>query len=84
MMLVGVGVFYSLTDDPQTPVADNENADRTVVMINGRAFEPNFIDEGKDGRMIVVVEEEDLYDGENTVEIHWGEKPPASMTAGAE
>jgi hypothetical protein len=72
-----MAVFYALTDAPESPVPDSQ----TVVMINGRAFEPSFIDQGQDGRMIVVVEQEDLYAGENTVEIHWGDKPPATLTA---
>ena len=77
IMLVCAAVFYALTDSPEPAAAKSE----TVVMINGRVFEPSFVEQGQDGRIIVVVGQEDLYAGENTVEIHWGEKSPSIMTA---
>ena len=74
--------FFSITAEksvqPEELPPDNSGPS---IMLNGRAFDPSFVDQGEAGRMVIVVDQEDLYIGENTVEIHWGMKPPATMKA---
>ena len=75
-------VFFSITSERS---AQSEDPSREIsgpsVMINGRLFEPSVVEQGEDGRIIIIVDQEDLYVGENILEIQWGSSLPSIMTA---
>ena len=74
--------FVFSSDEVDQPANATQATDVPIVMINGRIFDPSIIDSSTtdSGRMVIIVDEADLFVGENTVEIHWG-SPPVAMTA---
>ena len=83
VMLVVTIMFFALqADQTELPVSGINKSGVPVIMINGRSFDPSFMDQGDEGRMIIVVDQDDLFIGENTVEFRWGNNAPSStMTA---
>ena len=82
ILMFASALYYSVTpDETVESTATSQAGPETLVIINGRTVEPSYVDTGNDGRVVVLVEEEDLYPGENTVELQWGEKPPSTMRA---
>jgi len=82
VILIVTIVFFSMAaDETDRSAGENQNGSTPTVMINGRSFDPSFVDQGDAGRMVIVVDQQDLFIGENTVEIHWGNAPPSTMTA---
>jgi hypothetical protein len=82
VVLIVTIVFFSVaTDETDRYKGENQSGSIPTVMINGRSFDPSFVDQGDAGRMVIVVDRQDLFIGENTVEIHWGNAPSSTMTA---
>ena len=83
VILIVTVIFFTVTAGDEYVQAADESRESSepTVMINGRAVVPSFVDQGKAGRMVIVVDQEDLFIGENTVEIHWGSTVPSTMTA---
>jgi hypothetical protein len=81
-IVIATILFFSIAaDETDESVNRTQREGIPTVIINGRLFNPSFIDQGNAGRMIIVVDQDDLFIGENTVEIHWGSAPPSTMTA---
>ncbi len=78
ILLLTILFFVIETDQPANRMLVNNDP---TVMINGQPFQPSLIDRGDAGRMIIVIDQDDLYIGENTVEIHWGGVPSSTLTA---
>ncbi len=77
-------LYFIFSSDELDQLANGiQAADVPVVMINGRIFDPSSIDYSTTdtGRMVIIVDEADLFVGENTVEIHWGSAPASMMQA---
>ena len=75
-------IFFSVAVDETehlNNVADVDGGPK--VIINGQSFSPNLVDRGDDGRIVIVIDRDDLFVGENTVEIQWGDEPPMTITA---
>jgi|GEM_PF-2348893 len=82
ILLIVTILFFSLASDDTGPVTDGAHGNAMpTVMINGRSFTPDSADAGKTGRMVIVIDQDDLFVGENTVEIVWGETPAPVITA---
>lgn len=82
VLLIATVVFFSITSGKSVPTDDQaQGSDGPSVVINGRSFEPSVVESGEEGRMIVIVDQQDLFVGENTLEIYWGSAPPSTMTA---
>jgi len=82
ILLIVTILFFSLASDETGPVTDGAQRNGApTVMINGRSFTPDSTDAGKTGRMVIVIDRDDLFVGENTVEIVWGETPAPVRTA---
>ena len=82
VILIVTIVFFSMAaDETDRSAGENQNGRTPTVMINGRSFDPSFVDQGGAGRMVIIVDQQDLFIGENTVEIHWGNEPSSTMTA---
>lgn len=82
VLLIATVVFFSITSERS--VQSEELAPEGIgpsVMINGRSFEPSLVEPGENSRMIIIVGQEDIFVGENTLEILWGNEPPSTMTA---
>jgi len=81
-MLIVTIVFFSMTaDETNRSAGEKQIGSAPTVMINGRSFDPSFVDQGDSGRMVIIVDQQDLFIGENTVEIYWGDAPSSLMTA---
>ncbi len=74
-------LLFFATEQEQTVSNGAHNGRLPVIMINGRPFESNFIVQGDEGRVVIVVDQDDLFVGENTVELRWGSAPLSTMTA---
>jgi len=82
VILIVTIVFFSITSEKSVrPEVLSEDIEGPSVTINGRLFEPSVIDRSNDGRIIIIVDQEDLYVGENILEIQWGSSLPSIMTA---
>ena len=76
--------FFSLAANEADQYANGTREDGIpTVIINGRSFESSFVAQGNGNvdRRIIVVDQDDLFVGENTVEIHWGSGPSSTMMA---
>ncbi len=80
IVLIVTIVFFSFAiNEPIQPMVEVQASDAPTVLINGQSFSPSFSDHA--GRMIIVVDQDDLFVGENTVEILLGSAPSSIMTA---
>ena len=81
-ILIVTIVFFSITSEKSAlPEVQSPDADGPNVTINGRLFEPSFVDYGEAGRIVIIVDQKDLFVGENILEIQWGSSLPSIMTA---
>jgi hypothetical protein len=80
VVLIVTIVFFSFAiNDPIQPVVEVQESDGPTVLLNGQSFNPSFSDHS--GRMIIVVDQDDLFVGENTVEILLGSAQSLILTA---
>ena len=82
LLALTIVFFVFSSDERDQPATGIQAVGTPTVMINGRLFNPSFIAGGNtdSGRMVIVVDEADLFVGENTVEIQW-DSAPSAMTA---
>lgn len=82
IILVVTILFFAMEiDQPELSPTVIHQGGLPVVMINGRSFDPSFVTQGDDSRMIIVINQDDLFVGENTVEFRWGDATISTMTA---
>jgi len=83
IILIVTILFFSIQSDQTEQTANivHDGGGMPVIVINGRPFNSNFTAQGNEGRMVIVVDQGDLFVGENTVELLWGSAPISTMTA---
>lgn len=80
IVLIVTIVFFSFAvNEPIQPMVEFQDGDGPTVLINGQPFSPSFSDHT--GRMIIVVDQDDLFVGENIVEILLGSAQSSILTA---
>lgn len=82
IILVITILFFAIeTDQTELSPSVVHQGGVPVVMINGRPFDPSFVTQGDASRMVIVIDKDDLFVGENTVEFRWGNAALSTMTA---
>ena len=79
ILIVTIVYFSFAIKEPVQPMVEVQESDAPTVLINGQSFSPSISDHT--GRMIIVVDQDDLFVGENTVEILLGSAQSSIMTA---
>jgi hypothetical protein len=80
IVLIATIVYFSFViDEPIQPVVEAQQSNAPIVLINGQSFTPGFNDHA--GRMIIVVDQDDMFVGENTVEILLDSAKSSILTA---
>ena len=51
------------------------------IVINGQSYRPTHVDRDKEGRMVVIIDRDDLFEGENTLELRWTDLAPSMIAA---
>jgi len=82
LILIVTIIFFTIEADQTEQTASGiHDGGMPVIVINGRPFNSNYTVQGNEGRMVIVVDQDDLFVGENTVELLWGSAPISTMTA---
>jgi len=81
ILLVTIVFFAIEGEQAVSTVSGAHSGGVPVIIINGRPLESNFIVQGDEGRVVIVVDQGDFFVGENTVEFRWGSAPLSTMTA---
>ncbi|MDH3978866.1 MAG: hypothetical protein OEU86_10130 [Gammaproteobacteria bacterium] len=74
--------FFSMGAD-RFASGDHSSATKPLpsIVINGRAYLPTHVDRDEEGRMVVIIDRDDLFEGENTVELRWTDVSSSMIAA---
>jgi len=76
MLVAAIWLLGTGTDENDgTVIAASQPGVTPKITINGRSYEPVFLDDTDANRMVIVVDRDALSAGENTVEVRWSDAP---------